>query len=54
MRQGAGVLNFPDGRIFTGEFSIDNMNNYGHLTYPDGRVYVGYLKSEVPEGFGSM
>ena len=38
--QELGKLTFPDGRIFTGEFSFGSMHK-GTMTFKDGAKYVG-------------
>lgn len=39
--EGKGIMNWPDGRTYEGEWSLDHMHNFGKMTFPDGRKYVG-------------
>lgn len=40
-KQGKGTYNYPDGRIYTGEFSNNQPNGQGTMSYPNGRVETG-------------
>ncbi len=40
-KQGKGTYNFPDGRIYTGQFSNNQPNGEGTMTYPNGQVQSG-------------
>lgn len=39
--EGKGVCNFPDGRVYVGEWVRSRMHGKGQMTWPDGRVYTG-------------
>lgn len=36
---GKGILYWPDGRKYDGEFHNNNMHGKGIYTWPDGRKY---------------
>ena len=51
-RHGQGVLQFADGRIYSGEFQLDVMRK-GTMKYLDGSTFWGYFDSDcVPHGRG--
>lgn len=38
---GNGVLLWPDGKKYDGEFINDKREGHGTFHWPDGRVYIG-------------
>jgi hypothetical protein len=38
---GFGVLVWPDGRRYDGQFVLDQREGQGTMTWPDGRKFVG-------------
>ena len=38
---GRGKLEFPDGRIYEGDYLDDLRDGFGIFAYPDGRRYEG-------------
>ena len=51
--EGLGVLTFPDGQKYVGEFKDGEKNGQGTETFPDGYKYVGEYKDGLPNGQGT-
>lgn len=49
---GKGVLNFPDGEKYVGEFKTGQIYGYGKLTWPDGAYYEGRFVNGLRHGHG--
>ena len=45
---GHGVLTWPDGQRYEGEFKDGNSNGHGVYTWPDGQRYEGEFKDGLP------
>ena len=52
IREGIGTFTFPDGCVYEGEWSNDEMNGNGTMTFADGKVYQGGFKDNMFEGKG--
>ena len=52
--EGLGVMTFPDGRKYVGEFKDGKNTGQGTLTLPDGKKYVGEFKDGKFHGQGTM
>ncbi|KAG5190083.1 hypothetical protein JKP88DRAFT_299697 [Tribonema minus] len=61
-REGEGVLKYPDGVRYVGEFKANHFHGYGHMTYGPslengvevvGRSYDGYWQGGLMHGEGS-
>ena len=39
---GKGKLEWPDGRVYEGEYEYDKKNGFGIFRWADGRRYEGY------------
>ena len=50
---GLGVMTYPDGHKYVGEWKNGKYNGQGTSTYPDGGKYVGRWKDGEPNGQGS-
>ena len=46
--EGPGVMTFPDGRKYVGEFKDGEKHGQGTFTFHDGRVYVGEFRKNKP------
>ena len=42
---GFGVMTWPDGRKYEGEYLNDKKNGYGIFIWKDGKEYRGYWKN---------
>lgn len=51
-RHGSGVLMWPDGRRYVGQFNRGTLEGEATMTWPDGRVYIGnyYMNKKHGEG----
>ena len=38
---GFGILKWPDGKIYEGNYKDDNKNGFGTFIWSDGRKYIG-------------
>ena len=45
---GKGVITYPNGEKYVGEFKEGLRNGQGTYTYPDGEKYVGEWKNGLP------
>ena len=43
---GKGVISWPDGRRYVGEWWNSDRTGHGTLTYPDGRVESGQWEND--------
>ena len=50
--EGQGILTFPDGARYEGQWRRGEPEGQGALTYPDGRRYEGEFRSGEPTGEG--
>ena len=41
MKQGKGKMEYYDGRVYEGEWKLDNPGGYGVMKDPDGYYYEG-------------
>ena len=53
MRQGYGVLVWPDGSLYEGYIVGDRVNGYGRLIHADGDQYEGQWCNDQAHGFGT-
>ena len=51
---GKGVLTYPNGHQYVGEFKDGKINGYGIYTWPDGEQYVGEFKDGKNNGQGTF
>ena len=51
---GAGVLQWADGRIYEGAFANDKRHGRGRLRWPDGRILEGVFVNDQREGPGTL
>ena len=42
---GKGIMIYPDGRKYTGEFKAGERNGHGTMIYPDGKKLEGEFKN---------
>ena len=47
--EGYGILNWPDGKIFVGEFREDVQDGFG-IFYSRKKIYIGLWKNSILEG----
>ena len=52
--EGLGVMVFPDGRKYVGEFKDGKNTGQGTLTLPDGKKFVGEFKDGKFHGQGTV
>ena len=50
---GLGVMTYPDGQKYVGEWKNGKYNGQGTSTYPDGGKYVGEFKDGKKNGQGT-
>ena len=50
---GLGVMTYPDGHKYVGEWKNGKYNGQGTSTYPDGRKFVGEFKDGSLNGQGT-
>lgn len=43
--EGKGLMIWPDGRKYDGEYKEDKKNGYGTFIWKDGREFKGYWKN---------
>jgi len=51
---GLGVMTYPDGHKYVGEWKDGKKNGQGTYTYPDGQKYVGRWKDDKRNGQGTF
>lgn len=51
---GLGCIEYPDGRIYTGQFDMNVMSGYGRLTIPNISCYEGKFVDGKYGGFGTL
>jgi hypothetical protein len=51
-KHGRGILKFPDGPIYYGQFKMDKANGKGKLIFKDGEEYDGDWENNKTNGFG--
>ncbi len=51
---GKGVITYPNGSKYVGEFKDGKRDGQGTHTYPNGRKYVGEYKSNLRNGQGTL
>jgi len=51
-REGFGVLTWPDGRRYEGEFKNGMFDGHACMTWPDGRSYTGQYQANKKHGVG--
>ena len=51
---GKGKFEWPDGRIYDGEYKNDKKEGHGDFTWPDGRKYDGNWKNGKQDGEGKF
>lgn len=54
IKHGTGVMRWPDGREYLGQFVLDKMQGEGTMTWPDGAKYVGQYHNNKKEGIGKL
>lgn len=52
--RGLGILMFPNGDQYEGQFIRENFNGQGKMTYGDGRSYVGAWVNGYYNGLGTL
>lgn len=51
---GQGILTFPDGRNYVGEFANGMLHGQGTLTFPNGSKYVGEFVNDMYHDQGTF
>lgn len=51
---GLGCIEYPDGRIYTGQFDMNVMSGYGRLAIPNVSCYEGRFVDGKYGGFGTL
>lgn len=51
---GAGVLSWPDGRRYVGQFNHGAFEGDATMTWPDGRKYIGQYRQNKKHGEGDF
>ena len=52
-QNGPGVMAYPDGSKYEGQFQNGKFGGQGTFTFPNGDVYTGNFKNNYPNGQGS-
>ncbi len=50
----SGTIQWPDGKVYSGELKELKGQGQGKIEWPDGRVYTGGIKDNMAEGEGTM
>jgi hypothetical protein len=54
-RHGFGIMSYPNGSVYTGNFENDKRHGFGKCWYPEGLgVYTGYWANGKRNGLGKM
>ena len=51
---GHGILTYPTGSTYDGNWKDGEANGHGSVTYPDGATYVGNFKNDKRHGHGIL
>jgi hypothetical protein len=51
-RSGFGILNWPNGAIYQGDWAADNRQGKGSMIFSDKSVYVGTWFEDKKHGLG--
>jgi len=54
LKHGTGIMRWPDGREYQGQFKLDKMHGKGMMSWPDGTTYVGQYVNDKKEGIGKI
>lgn len=54
VKHGTGIMRWPDGREYQGQFKFDRMHGTGSMSWPDGTRYVGQYCNDRKEGIGKI
>lgn len=54
VKHGKGIMRWPDGKQYEGDFKFDNMDGEGSMSWPDGAMYVGQYRNNLKEGIGKL
>ena len=46
MIDGEGLLKWPSGKYYTGQWQGNQMSGQGYLRWPDGKEYFGQFKND--------
>ena len=52
--EGKGVMTFPNGEKYVGEWKDGEGNGQGTQTFPNGKKYVGEFKNSKYDGQGTL
>jgi hypothetical protein len=50
----SGSIQWPDGKVYTGQLKNLKGQGQGKIEWPDGRVYSGSIKDNMADGEGTM
>jgi hypothetical protein len=51
---GEGQFNWPDGRMYKGNYLNNYKNGYGEFFWPDGKIYKGMWVNGKQNGKGKL
>uniref|UniRef100_A0A7S4Q7H9 MORN repeat-containing protein 5 n=2 Tax=Alexandrium monilatum TaxID=311494 RepID=A0A7S4Q7H9_9DINO len=54
MMDGCGRYSWPDGRVYSGQYVLDQKHGFGVLSWTDGRRYEGFWDSGRQHGLGRL
>jgi hypothetical protein len=54
VKHGRGIMRWPDGREYRGQFHFDKMQGEGIMSWPTGSKYVGQYCNNRKEGNGKL
>jgi len=54
LKHGTGIMRWPDGREYQGQFRFDKMHGEGSMSWPTGAKYVGQYHNNRKEGIGKL
>lgn len=49
-----GMMLFPNGDLYKGEFENEQPSGRGKIVYTDGKKYVGFVVKGLPDGKGTL
>lgn len=51
---GIGCVEYPDGRVYTGQIKMNDINGYGRIIFANADCYEGRFLSGKYDGFGTL
>lgn len=54
LKDGVGIMFWPDGTKYEGQFTMDKQDGYGRKIFSNGEYYVGNFANDQANGFGTF